>query len=101
MGHSNALRALAHLIYEGRGGPQDREHALLILWSAFIRGDRDALEELEDMLETYGETAGDSRRAKTAVATAQSVGELRSLVERISDFMHDIARERAASKREN
>lgn len=25
MGHAGAVRALAHLIYEGRGGPQDKE----------------------------------------------------------------------------
>ena len=49
VGHSKAIRALAHMIFEGRGGSQDREQALLLLWSAFLCGDHDSLDELADI----------------------------------------------------
>ena len=42
MGHTKAIRALAHMVFEGNGGGKDREQAILMLWSAFLRGDHES-----------------------------------------------------------
>ena len=97
MGHQGAVRALAHLIYEGRGGPQDREHGLLLLWSAFKRGDDDALEELSDLLATYAEEAGHSAQASKAAVLANTVEEVNVGLGKISSFMDELAHIRSRS----
>lgn len=94
MGHTGALRSLAHMIFDGRGGGQDQKQALLLLWSAFRRGDRDALEELSDMLGSYAEVTSPSKH-KQAEQMAQKVGEVAALVSFIESFMHELVRERA------
>lgn len=95
MGHVKALRALAHLIYEGRGGPQDCEQAMLMLWSAFNRGDHEALEELADMLGTYAEAATDPSCKRAATSASGNIEELDRLLGQVSNYMHELRRERA------
>ncbi len=95
MGHVKALRALAHLIYEGRGGPQDREQAMLMLWSAFNRGDHEALGELADMLGTYAEEITDPLSKKAATSASGNIEELNRRFGLASYYMHELARERA------
>ena len=95
MGHRGAVRALAHLIYEGRGGPQDKEQALLLLWSAFNRGDFDALEELADLLASYAEQLQSPREAKAGATVAETLESLHVSLSRASSYMHQLARVRS------
>ena len=95
MGHRGAVRALAHLIYEGRGGPQDKEQALLLLWSAFSRGDHDALEELGDPLASYSEQLQSLPESKAATAIAQTLEQLDRSLSEVSSYMHDLAKARS------
>jgi TPR repeat protein len=94
MGHTRAVRALAHLIYEGRGGPQDMEKGLLLLWSAFRRGDHDALEELGDLLASYSEQVLEPSNKGRVAGIAETIDELNHGLERVSGLMHEIARNR-------
>ena len=96
MGHTGAIRALAHMTFDGRGGGQDREHALLLLWSAFLQRDHDALEELVDMLESYAETAKEPSTAKATAIAARQVEELNDRLNQVGNFMHAMARERSS-----
>ena len=94
MGHTKAIRALAHMIFEGNGGEQDREHALLLLWSAFLRGDHDALQELVDLLESYAESIENPYSRKVASETAQRTEELDMRLQQVGAFMRELASER-------
>lgn len=95
MGHVKALRALAHLICEGRGDPQDHEQAMLMLWSAFNRGDHEALGELADMLGTYAEEITDPSHKRAATSISGNIEELNRRFGLVSYYMHELARERA------
>jgi TPR repeat protein len=97
MGHKGAVRALAHMIYEGHGGSRDREHGLLLLWSAFKRGDSDALEELSDLLATYGEE-DPGPFASTASSLASRLEEVELVLSEASDFMLEMAIKRSSSE---
>ena len=96
MGHTKAIRALAHMIFDGSGGAQDREHALLLLWSTFLRGDNEALEEIVDMLETYAETTEEPATGKDATVAARRVEELNERLEQVGNFMRALAMKRSA-----
>ena len=76
MGHTEAIRALAHMIFEGNGGGQDKEQAILLLWSAFLRGDHESLEELADMLDSYAESPNIPLPSKDAADAARRVEEI-------------------------
>ena len=95
MGHSKSVRALAHLVYEGRGGPQDQEQGLLLLWSAFKRGDHDALEELGDLLTSYSEALQNAQESKRSAAIAVEIDELNRTLEKVSAFMYELARKQS------
>lgn len=99
MGHTGALRSLAHMSFDGRGGGQDQKQALLMLWSAFLKGDRDALEELSDLLASYAEVTSPPKQ-KQAEQMAQKVGEVAALIADIESFMHELVRERAIENRQ-
>lgn len=92
MGHKEALRALAHLVFDGRGGTQNKEQALLLLWSAFNRGDRAALEELGDLLASYAEQLEDNADAKAANNIAETLISLNTSLVRVSNYMQKLAR---------
>ena len=91
LGHRAAARALAHMVYEGRGGPQHRERALLRLWSAFKHGDQDALEELGDLLASYGEQLETPAESKAAAAVSELIGNLDAALSKVSSYMHQLA----------
>lgn len=94
MGHAGAIRALAHMTFDGHGGGQDREQALLMLSSAcFAQADRSVLEELVDMLGSYAETAEDTYISKTAAETAAHVEELSNRLGRVQAYMQALAQE--------
>ena len=95
MGHTKALRALALMIYDGKGGGEDKEQAILMLWSAFLKQDTEALDELNEILESYSETLQESNEKRYAANAAKQVEELNSCLSAISGFMHTIARQRA------
>ena len=92
MGHLKACRALAHMTFDGSGGDQDKESALLFLWQAFRQGDFDALEELADMLESYAETAREPSLKKYSGQTACRLTEINDQLQRVSSFMEDLKR---------
>ena len=94
MGHKGAVRALAHLIYEGRGGVQDKEQALMLLWSAFTRGDQAALEELADLLASYAESGASGPHAKRAAKLSETLEALRAGLNEAETFMQQLRRER-------
>ena len=96
MGHKGAVRALAHLVYEGRGGEKDRSKGLLLLWSAYSRGDDDALEEFTDLLATYGEEADSPEHRRTATQLAVALEEANLTLSKAGSFMHRLAMERAS-----
>jgi TPR repeat protein len=90
MGHKGAVRAFAHLLYEGRGGPKNPEQALLLLWSAFKRGDEDSLEELADLLASYAEQHKDPHSAKSASKISATIENLTHELTVVSDYMHHL-----------
>lgn len=94
MGHIKAIRALAHMTFDGRGGSQDREQSLLLLWSAFLGGDHDSLEELADMLESYAEAEKATTISKDAIEASRHTRELITCLSRVRHFMHEIMRQR-------
>lgn len=97
MGYPKAIRALAHMTFEGRGGFKDKEHALLMLWSAFaINGDHESLEELSDMLESYAEESELSQMGKDAAAAADHVKEIDKRLSRVRDFMRELMLNRSS-----
>ena len=95
MGHKGAVRALAHLVYEGCGGETDQSKGLLLLWSAYRRGDQDALEEFTDLLATYAEEANSPEHRRTGAQVAAALAEARLTLARAESFMHRLAIERA------
>lgn len=92
-GHRGAVRALAHMIYEGRGGIQDKAQGLFLLWNAFKYGDVDALEEFCDLFATYAEEGSDSDSIATLKLAVQLEQAKRTL-ERVEWFFHEISRHR-------
>lgn len=95
MGHKAAARALAHMVYEGRGGAADKMLGLLLLWSAFRRGDYQALEEFSELLASFGE---DNTPSQQTIRAARLAPELEAMVEtlgKVDQFMHELASKRA------
>lgn len=95
MGHKAAARALAHMVYEGRGGAADKEQGLLLLWSAFRRGDYQALEEFSDLLASFGE---DNKPSQQTIRAAHLAPNLEAMVEtlgKVDQFMYELASKRA------
>lgn len=95
MGHTRAIRALAHMIYEGNGGSQDQEQAILLLWSAFLRGDHESLEELADMLGSYAESPNIPLPSKEAAEAARRVEEIIDRLSRVKSFIYDVVQKRS------
>ena len=98
MGHRAAVRALAHMVYDGRGGERDQTKGLLLLWSAYRRGDEDAFEEFTDLLATYGEEATSEQHQRSASRLAKALEDTRNALARTGDFMYMLARERGQSQ---
>lgn len=98
MGHQPAVRALAHMVYEGRGGEKDESKGLLLLWSAYRRGDTEALEEFADLLATYGEEAKIPEHRRVAAQVAAALEDVNVALSSASNFMHRLVEERANSK---
>ena len=82
------------MVYDGRGGDQDKEYGILILWSAFRLGNQRALEEIADMLDTYSETMPPSALNDDAVHTANNLREVRERLTQVDAFMSSLARDR-------
>lgn len=97
MGHKAAARALAHLVYEGRGGSADKVQGLLLLWSAFRRGDYAALEEFSDLLASFGDETAAGQDAVRASQLAQSLESLVGTLGKADQFMHELAAKRVQS----
>lgn len=93
MGHTKAIRALAHLIFEGRGGSQDKDQALLLLWTAFLRGDHDSLEELADMLGSYANTETNPVVSENASKAANQIEVVIDQLNRVKFFIQTLRSE--------
>ena len=101
MGHKAAVRALAHLIYEGRGGEKDSAKGLLLLWSAYQRGDENAFEEFTDLLASFGEESSSDEYRRTATKLSASLEVARRTLSDADNFIHQLARERSRSPKSN
>ena len=97
-GHAGALRELSDMYCYPEGGAQDQELALILMWSAFRKGDHEALEALGDMLETYGETSVDKELAKDAIAAARRVEEINKQLENVHTFIQGLKVARSTRK---
>jgi TPR repeat protein len=95
MGHTKAIRALAHMVFEGNGGGKDREQAILMLWSAFLRGDHESLEELVDVLESYAEAKDAPFKSKDISDAARQVEDTIDRLARVKYFIHELVLHRA------
>ena len=95
MGHKGDMRALAHMVYEGRGGERDQGKGLLLLWSAYRRGDHDALEEFTDLLATYGEESTSPEHRRTAAKVAAALEQAAGALSEAASLMHRLAVERS------
>ncbi len=92
MGHTKARRELAEMIFQGSGGPQNREHALWLKWSAFVRGDGEALEELSALLESYAESVTPPGARQRATDAARKAEEVSERVGWLGNYLHELAR---------
>ncbi|HZW87210.1 MAG TPA: hypothetical protein VFF41_07105 [Gallionella sp.] len=90
MGHVKALRALAHMIFDGRGGDRDKEQAILLLWSAFLRGDHESLEEFVDMLESYAEVEETPFKSKDISDAARNIEDIIDRLTRMKCFIREL-----------
>ena len=90
MGHSRAIRDLAHMVYEGNGGERREERAFCLLWFAAVR-DLEALGELADMLESFGEKSEQSAQARLT-DLANEINQLRERLSRVGETIEDLAR---------
>jgi hypothetical protein len=95
MGHKAAARALAHMVYDGRGGLPDKVLGLLILWSAFRRGDHAALEEFSDLLISFGEDTAIDQQTMRAAYLSQSLEVAVDTLDRVNEFMGELAMKRS------
>lgn len=90
MGHTRAIRSLAHMVFEGNGGAKDREQAILMLWSAFLRGDHESLEELVDILESYAEVKDVQLKTKDISDAARQIEDIIDRLARVKHFIHEL-----------
>lgn len=95
MGHKAAERALAHMVYEGRGGAADKVLGLHLLWSAFRRGDYQALEEFSDLLASFSEDNIPSQQTIRAAQLAPNLEATVKTLDKVDQFMHELASKRA------
>lgn len=91
-GHTKALRELAEMMFQGSGGPRNQEHALWLKWSAFVRGDTEALEELSALLESYAEYVDQPDDRLRVNSAARKVEEASELLSWIGNYLHKLAR---------
>lgn len=91
-GHLKAMREFAEMLYAGSGGPRDCELALWLKWQAHSRGDREALEELIALLESYSEKLGDEGGKSRAVLAARKAEETSKHLGWLRDYLEDVFR---------
>lgn len=92
MHHTKAIRELAEMMFVGSGGPKDQERALWLKWSASVRGDGDALEELADLLDSYAENVSDSETQAHATNAARKADEAFERLRYVGSFVHELFR---------
>lgn len=92
LGHTKAIRELAEMTFAGAGGPKDQEHALWLKWSAFVRGDEEALEELAALLDSYTENVTDPGTKNRAATAARKAEEIEERLRYVGNFVHELFR---------
>ncbi len=95
MGHTGAMRALAHMCFDGSGGTKDKEEAIWLLWAAFYRGDYDSLDELTDILESYSEEPDSKLAATDALQASQNAAAIKQNIDSLMSFIHQVAQVKA------
>lgn len=98
MGHIAAARALAHMVYEGRGGSADKVQGLLILWSAFRKGDFEALEEISDLLASFSENTTEGHLNTRSAQISESLETAVDTLKKVNNFMLELALEKGSTK---
>ncbi len=91
-GHTKAMRELAEMIFQGSGGAKNQEQALFWKWSAFKKGDLEALEELSALLGSYAEILSEFNEAKYANKTAQKAEDAFLILNEIESYLHELRR---------
>ncbi|MEE8044301.1 MAG: hypothetical protein V3T32_04125 [Thermodesulfobacteriota bacterium] len=91
MGHTGAMRDLAHMCFDGRGGTKDKEEAIWLLWAAFHRGDYDSLDELTDILESYSEEPDSKLAAADALKASKNAATIKQNIDSLMSFIHQVA----------
>ncbi len=91
-GHTKAIREVAEMMFQGSGGPKNQEHALWLKWSAFVRGDSDALEELSALLESYAESMPQPNDRQRASDAARKTEEAAERLAWLQSYLHGVAR---------
>lgn len=90
-GHTKALRELSEMMFQGSGGPQNQEQALWLKWSAVVRGDIDALEELSALLESYAESLTQPNGRQHASEGARKAEEASEKLQWLGSYLHGLA----------
>lgn len=98
VGHVKALRELSEMMFQGSGGPQERERALWLKWAAFVRGDQEALEELSDMLGSFAEAASDDEGRKRAERASEKAEEAHQHLRWLGSYLHELVRTNPSDK---
>jgi hypothetical protein len=94
MGHCKALREVAEMVFVGAGGVQNREHALWLKWSAFMRGDVEVLEDLSALLESYAEGLTQTTDVQRASSGARKAAEAKEHLQWLGGYLHELLREK-------
>ncbi len=88
MGHTGCIRALAEVMYYGVGGAKEPLEAIRLLWIAYLKGDRFALDELADMFEDFAGNELANVETDLLISAAQDSREIARLVRRVEQFLN-------------
>jgi len=89
-GHTKAIREVAEMMFQGSGGSKNPERALWLKWSAFMRGDSNALEELSALLESYAEALPQPIDRQRATDAARKTEELAKHFAWLQSYLHHL-----------
>ena len=91
-GHLEAQAAYAGYVYAGRGGAQDKLRAFVLLWDAFNKGNREALDDLANLLEEFSREAPHDSHKAAAAKAATDVERLKTALQPVTIYMQELTR---------
>ena len=90
VGHTESIRALAHMTYYGSGGEKNAPKAFQLLWVAFLAKDREALPELVDMLEDFSDSSVNPSIKSEFQNAASDAQEILKRMDRLNQFLRSL-----------